>query len=100
MDLIDSKKTLDDVDFHIRELEERLRILKRSRNQLAVGMCEYVLNSAPACDRDCCGATPRQLFMSVSPCDKSPIGTCVFSQLKDPAHDNCLFCHTSEYSGG
>ena len=26
-------------------------------------------------------------------CDKSPIGLCVYDNLEDKAHDDCVFCH-------
>lgn len=96
MDLKEGRLTLSEVDLHISELKERLRILQSSRTQLATEMCNYVLNSAPACDRDCCGATPRKLMFSIMLCEKSPIGAHVFSEYKDPEHENCLFCHVGE----
>ena len=96
MDLKEGRVTLSEVDLHISELKERLRILQGSRTQLATEMCNYVLNSAAACDRDCCGSKPRKLAFGVLSCEKSPTGECVYNQYRDPEHDDCLFCHNSE----
>lgn len=96
MDISEGRSTLVDLDVRISELQGRLRTLQSTRTQLATEMCNEVLNGAAACDRDCCGATPRKLMFGILDCEKSPIGVCVYSQYRDPEHENCLFCHKSE----
>jgi hypothetical protein len=87
---------LQEMDTRIAQMEMELRLLKSNRRSVAIGMCNDVLNSAAACDRDCCGNVPRTLAITEQKCNKSPIGTCVFNQRRDPNHISCSFCGLSE----
>lgn len=90
------KELLKSFDTRIRELETRARKLKGEKLNLMDALVSVALNSAPSCNRSCCGSMPRKFVFGSWDCEKSPTGQCVYNHNMDPAHDDCLFCHDPE----
>lgn len=42
---------------------------------------------------DVTGLQPKEIIFGDWDCDKSPIGTCVYDRVEDPACDCCVFCN-------
>jgi hypothetical protein len=84
------------LDSRIQELEGRAQVLKDQKASLLDAIVSHALNSAPSCDRVCCGNKPRKYAYSTQECGKSPISSCVFNNTMDPTHKECLFCKAVE----
>lgn len=91
-----SKETLKEIELAISDSEKELKSLKRMQTKMKVAMITEQLNSAPSCDRRCCGNLPRKLAFGYWDCKKSPVGHCVYNDTMDRAHDECVFCEEPE----
>lgn len=40
--------------------------------------------------------TREQTDITTKMCGASPVGVCVFHNVRDPKHEQCFFCHSSE----
>lgn len=93
----DYKDTVKNFNEKIKELQDRISNLEEAKAAFMKGIVNYALNCADSAHRDCCGAKPRELAIPETwECEKSPVGTCVYNDRKDPMHDDCLFCHDPE----
>ena len=93
---MEPKDILKALDTRIQELETRARLLKREKSDLMETLVSVAVNSAPSCNRACCGGMPRRFAYSAWECSKSPVDLCVYNHNMGPAHDDCLFCHEPE----
>lgn len=91
-----SKETLRELDTAIADSETSIKSLRRMRSKLMTAMVNEQLNGAASCDRRCCGNLPRKLAFGYWDCGKSPVGICVYNDVMDRAHDECLFCDEPE----
>lgn len=90
------KQLLSSFDSRIKEVQGRLAKLQTARLELKMEMVNQALEVDGMAPRDCCVAKPPRFYFGEWECEPSPVGKCVYNQVVDHDHDNCLFCHEPE----
>lgn len=90
------KELLSGLNSRIKEIQGRLAKLQSARLELKMEMVTEALEEHGMSPRDCCVDKPPRFYFGNWECEPSPIGTCVYNQVVDRDHDNCLFCHEPE----
>ena len=77
----------------ITELEEEIDILEERLNELANELSDTkikIIREFFGCEN------PAHIQIGYHHCKDSPIGTCFYDSIEDPAFDDCLICGNSE----
>jgi len=86
-----SKETTD-ISAEIRSLYEKLGFFKHETTKKVIELVKPYLTNSDLIDIKMGFKTIGTFWK----CEKSPFGLCMYDNVKDRVHDNCLFCHEPE----